>query len=77
MSTKSIHYVMKRALRPNCARKMHQANCVDLAMQAGHGIEGYKAVWYREGDGVKFGCLSDQYFQQTCNKLGYDCIKIV
>lgn len=76
MKTKSYSYVMKRACMPGKARKFLQANCVEQALMAGHGIEGYKAVWFREGDGVKFGCKNDHYFQQTCGKLGYTCIKI-
>ena len=63
----SLEYVLKHAVQPNCAER---------ALMAGHGVDGYKAIWYRKGDGKKFGCKSDTYFHQTCQKLGYTVIQI-
>ena len=68
---------MKRAVQKGRQRKFHKANCAELALMSGHGIEGSKAIWYRAGDGKKFGCKTDQYFHQTCQKLGYTVVKIV
>ena len=72
----SLEYVLKHAVQKGRDRKFHQANCAELAIQAGHGVAGYHAIWYRKGDGVKFGCKSDLYFHQTCQKLGYTVIKV-
>ena len=72
----TLDYVLKHAVQKGRQRKFLLANCAELALQAGHGIEGYHAIWYREGDGVKFGCKNDQYFHQTCQKLGYTVVKI-
>lgn len=72
----SLEFVLKHAVQPGRDRKLHKANCAELAIQAGHGVAGYHAIWYREGDGVKFGCKTDQYFHQTCQKLGYTVIKV-
>ena len=76
MKTKSLSYVMKRTLQPNRVRKLYQPNCAERALMEGHGVEGYKAIWYREGDGKKFGCKNDQYFHQTCQKLGYTVFRL-
>lgn len=76
MKSKSINYVMKHACMPGRTRKFHKANCVDMALMAGQGVNGYKVIWFREGDGKKFGCKNDQYFQQTCGKMGYHAVKI-
>ena len=76
LKTGSLEYVLKRAVQKGRARAFKQANCAELAIQAGHGIEGYHGIWYREGDGKKFGCKNDQYFHQTCQKLGYTVVKI-
>lgn len=72
----SLEYVLKHAVQPGRERKFPKPNCAERALMAGHGVEGYKAIWYREGDGVKFGCKTDQYFHQTCQKLGYTVIKV-
>ncbi len=72
----TLEYVLKHAVQPNRARRLLKPNCAELALMAGHGIEGYKAIWIREGDGKKFGCKTDLYFQQTCGKLGYTVIRI-
>lgn len=72
----SLEYVLKHAVQPNRGRKLLQPNCAERALMAGHSVDGYKAIWYRKGDGVKFGCKSDQYFHQTCQKLGYTVIQI-
>lgn len=77
MQTKSLSYVLKRAVQQGRSRKFHKANCAELALMNGHGINGQKAIWYRKGDGKKFGCKTDQYFHQTCQKLGYTVIQIV
>ena len=75
MKVKTLNYVQNHSSsRPRA--NVHQANCVELALQAGQGVAGYKAVWYREGDGKKFGCKNDLYFQQTCSKLGYVVYKL-
>lgn len=76
IKTGSLEYVLRHAIQKGRSRRIHKANCAELALQAGHGIDGYKAIWFREGDGLKFGCKSDQYFQQTCGKLGFTVIKI-
>lgn len=72
----SLEYVLKHAVQQNRSRKFLQPNCAERALMAGHGIEGCKAIWYRKGDGKKFGCKTDQYFHQTCQKLGYTVIQI-
>lgn len=72
----SLEYVLKHAVQPNRDRKLLQPNCAELALMAGHGVDGYKAIWYRKGDGAKFGCKSDTYFHQTCQKLGYTVIQV-
>ena len=72
----SLEYVLKHAVQKGRDRQFVKANCVELALQAGHGIDGYHAIWYREGDGKKFGCKNDLYFHQTCQKLGYTVVKI-
>lgn len=76
LKTGSLEFVLKHAVQPGRDRKFLQANCAELAIQAGHGIEGYHGIWYREGDGKKFGCKNDLYFHQTCQKLGYTVVKI-
>ena len=73
----SLEYVLKHAVQPNRERKLYMPNAAERALMAGHGIEGYKAIWYRAGDGKKFGCKNDRYFHQTCQKLGYTVIQIV
>ena len=73
----SLEYVLKHAVQQNRVRKFHQPNCAERALMAGHGVEGYKVIWYRAGDGKKFGCKNDQYFHQTCTKLGFTVIQIV
>ena len=72
----TLEYVLKHAVQKGRQRKFLLANSAELALQAGHGIEGYRAIWYREGDGVKFGCKNDPYFHQSCQKLGYTVVKI-
>lgn len=72
----SLEYVLKHALQQNRSRKFLQLNCAERALMAGHGVDGYKVIWYRKGDGVKFGCKNDKYFHQTCQKLGYTVIQI-
>lgn len=76
MKPKSLEYVLKRQLRACSKRKFHQASCIDKALMAGHGIQGYKALWYREGDGKKFGCINDNYFAQACYHAGYTAVRI-
>ena len=75
MKTKSLNYVLKRSnSRPRSVP--HKANCVDIALMEGHGIKGLKAIWFRSGDGKKFGCKNDLYFQQSAGKMGYVTYKI-
>jgi len=72
-----MNSVIKCAVKPHLAEKYGtQPSKFAKFLQDGHMVEDRMVVWYREGDGAKYGWKSDASLLADASHYGFKAVKL-